>query len=119
MKGGTNAQGTAVEYFQMAGTSGLVTIYNQYCWADDRIVHIDVDMVNSSGAEIAAGTQLTTIPNAYLPVAIYGISPIFEIQFLGGVQSYGGIGWGRTGIFLDSAMPNGARFRFSYTYPRS
>ena len=119
MKGGTNANGTTVEYFQMTAVSGLVVIYNEYCWADDKTVHIDVDMANSSGGDIAGGTQLTNIPDAYLPVAIYGIYPIFEVQFLNGVQAYGGIGWyNRKGIFLDSAMPNGARFRLSYTYPR-
>lgn len=119
MKGSTNANGTTVEYFQMTAVTGLTTIFNEYCWADDRIVHIDVDVINSSGSEIAGGTQLTNIPDAYCPIAIYGIYPLFEVQILNGVQVYGGIGWSnRKGIFLDSPLPDGARFRLSYTYPR-
>ena len=121
MQGGTNASNmtNTVETFALTPHSDI-TIYNMLCRANNRVVHIDVDMVNTSASSITAQSVLATIPDKYMPEGVNGTYPLFEIQFLNGAQVYGGIGWGgKKGIFLDNAMPSGARFRLSITYFRA
>ena len=103
-----------VETFTLTAEANVRITYLK-AFAYGKLVHIDIEF--QFDANIAGGTKLAVIPNEYLAS---GNVPIYLLSINSPVYNHGGgIGWGRNGIFTDTAINSTEIIRGSYTYYRS